>query len=174
MSRPLRIHIIGSTGSGKTYLGQVLSEKLNIKIYELDTVMWSSKVEFSGKNSPDVRDKLLHKIIDNDSWIVEGVYYKWLSDSFSRADVIYYLDTNVLIRHFRIIMRFVKQRIGAERSIYKQTLRGLIEMLIWNHKFNSTNRKEICSFLSPYKDKVIILKTNRQMISLLNEGSEIT
>lgn len=35
MSRPLRIHIIGSTGSGKTYLGQVLSEKLNIKYYEL-------------------------------------------------------------------------------------------------------------------------------------------
>ncbi|MCL6659246.1 MULTISPECIES: DNA topology modulation protein FlaR [Paenibacillus] len=173
MSRPLRIHIIGSTGSGKTYLGQVLSEKLNIKYYELDTVMWSSRVEFSGKNPPDVRDKLLHKIIDNDSWIVEGVYYKWLSDSFSRADVIYYLDTNVLIRHFRIIMRFVKQGIGVERSIYKQTLRGLIEMLIWNHKFNSTNRKEICDFLSPYKDKVIILKTNRKMISLLNEGSII-
>lgn len=170
MSRPLRIHIIGSTGSGKTYLAQALSEKLNIKYYELDTVMWSSKVEFAGKNSSDVRDKLLHEIIDNDSWIVEGVYYKWLSDSFSRADIIYYLDTNVMIRHIRIIMRFIKQRIGVERSTYKQTLGGLIKMLIWNHKFNNTNRKQICSFLAPYKVKVKVIKTNRKIIRSLEEG----
>jgi adenylate kinase family enzyme len=47
-----KIHIIGSTGSGKTYLARELSNRLNIPYYELDSVMWSNSVEFSGKNPP--------------------------------------------------------------------------------------------------------------------------
>ncbi|MCK6073911.1 hypothetical protein [Paenibacillus silvae] len=78
---PRRIHIIGSTGSGKTYLAKNLSKQWDIPYYELDKVMWSSSVEMAGKNSPEVRDKLLHEIIVKDSWIVEGVYYKWLAES---------------------------------------------------------------------------------------------
>ena len=116
----------------------------------------------------------MNNIIDNDNWIVEGVYYKWLSESFLRADIIYYLDTNVLIRHFRIIKRFIKQRLGIERSIYKQTVIGLIKMLIWNHQFNSTHRKKIFGILVPYKNKVKVLKNNKEIIRLLEEGSDIT
>jgi adenylate kinase family enzyme len=90
MSVPNRIHIIGSTGSGKTYLAQILSKNNNLTYGELDTVMWSGKTEFAGKNPPEVRERLLQDIIDEEKWVVEGIYYKWLGKSFERADVIFF------------------------------------------------------------------------------------
>jgi hypothetical protein len=34
--------------------------------------MWSGKTEFAGKNPPEVRERLLHDIIDEEKWVVEG------------------------------------------------------------------------------------------------------
>lgn len=162
-----RVHIIGPTGSGKTYISQALSKKLGIDCYELDTVMWSGFVEFAGKNPPEVRQKLLEDIVSRKDWIVEGVYYKWLTDSFERAQVIIYVDTNTTVRHVRIILRFVKQRTGIERFVYKQSLMGLMKMLGWNHRFDKTDKLSIYQMLQPYWHKVKIVKRNKDVEKLL-------
>jgi adenylate kinase family enzyme len=150
MTVPNRIHIIGSTGSGKTYLAEALSKKLNVPYGELDTIMWSGRTELAGKNDPEVRDKLLQQIIDQDRWIVEGVYYKWLTKSFERAEVIIILDTHLLIRDFRIICRFIKQKLQIERSTYKQSINGLAKMINWNHEFEKKYKRDIMDFLEPF------------------------
>lgn len=161
---PRRIHIIGSTGSGKTFLANHLSKQLEIPCFELDKVMWSGSVEMAGKNPPEVRDKLLNEIILQDSWIVEGVYYKWLDKSFALADKIIFLTTNKYLRDLRIINRFIKQRTGIEKSNYRQTLKGLMEMIQWNHGFEGQKKKEIVEILKPYDDKLIMLKNNNEII----------
>lgn len=56
MSIPNRIHIIGSTGSGKTYLAEMLSTQFNLYYGELDKVMWSGQTELASKNPPERRD----------------------------------------------------------------------------------------------------------------------
>ncbi|MCU6713190.1 DNA topology modulation protein FlaR [Paenibacillus sp. J5C_2022] len=167
MNFPKRIHIIGSTGSGKTYLAERLSKKYKLIYGELDTVMWSGTEEFSCKNSSETRDRLLHNIIEQDKWVVEGVYYKWLTPSFHRAELIIYLDTKLCIRAVRIILRYIKQRLGLERSIYNQTLKGLIKMLEWNQKFERDNKYKILEFIEPYKSKVIIIKNSKEIEELL-------
>ena len=164
---PRRIHIIGSTGSGKTYLAKHLSDKLKIPYFELDKVMWGSSVEMAGKNPPEVRDKLLNNIISQESWIVEGVYYKWLGQSFTLADKIIFLTPNTYLRDLRIASRFMKQRTGIEKSNYRQTLKGLVEMLKWNHKFEREIKKQIINYLAPYSAKLIQVKSNKKII---NEG----
>jgi adenylate kinase family enzyme len=162
---PRRIHIIGSTGSGKTYLAKRLSKQLDIPYYELDKVMWSSSVEMAGKNSPEIRDKLLNEIIVKESWIVEGVYYKWLADSFNLADKIIFLTPNTFVRDLRIMNRFIKRRIGIEKSNYRQTLKGLVEMIKWNHGFEAERKKEILEILKPYDYKLAIIKNNNELIN---------
>lgn len=174
MSVPNRIHIIGSTGSGKTHLAQVISKRYNLPYGELDAVMWSGRTEFADKNPSAVRDELLHKIIDKDSWIVEGIYYKWLNKSFERAELIIFLETNLVLRDIRIISRFIKQRLKLERSIYKQTVKGLIKMVVWNHEFERTYKENILKFLEPYKAKVMIIKGNKDIVRILEEGSDFT
>lgn len=161
---PKRIHIIGSTGSGKTYLAKQLSEQLTIPCFELDKVMWSGSVEMAGKNPTEIRDNLLNDIINKDSWIVEGVYYKWLSQSFALADKIIFLTPNAYFRDLRIILRFIKQRTGLEKSNYKQTLKGLIKMFNWNHKFEKEIKEQILEFLMPYRSKLVLIKSNNQII----------
>jgi len=159
-----RIHIIGSTGSGKTYLARRLSRKLNIPYYELDHVMWSGSTEMNGKNSPEVRDRLLNDILNKESWIVEGVYYKWLSRSFELADIIIFLMPSTITRDRRIVTRFIKQRLGIEQSNYKQTFKGLIDMLRWNHKFECEIKKNILDFIEPYNNKLLIIENTKALM----------
>ena len=41
---------------------------------------------------PIEKNSLLEEIISNSNWILEGVYYKWVLESFEKADIIYVLD----------------------------------------------------------------------------------
>ncbi|MNP84143.1 topology modulation protein [compost metagenome] len=67
MKVPRRIHIIGSTGSGKTHLARQLSGRYQIPFYELDNAMWSRSAERPGKNPPEVRDMLLASMINQET-----------------------------------------------------------------------------------------------------------
>lgn len=101
-----RIHIIGSTGSGKTRVGR----------------------------------------------------------SFEEADIIIFLSPRPMNRAIRIITRFIKQRTKLERSKYQQTLKRLIEMLKWNSQFDTDNKKKIHEMLEQHKEKLIVVKSNKEMI----------
>lgn len=44
----MKIHIIGCSGSGKTYLAKALSEKYNIPHYDLDDIQWDNNSDGYG------------------------------------------------------------------------------------------------------------------------------
>lgn len=73
----MRIHIIGCSGSGKTYLANALSKKYNISHFDLDDIQWDNNAkEYGKKRTLDERKALLQEILyNNDEWIIEGVYY---------------------------------------------------------------------------------------------------
>ena len=105
----MKIHIIGCSGTGKTYLAKKLSNKYNIPHYNLDNIYWDNSSEKYGvKTEIEKRNKLLQNILEKDDWIIEGIYYKWLEQSFKNADIIYILDLPKYIYKFRIIKRFIK------------------------------------------------------------------
>ena len=90
----MKIHIIGCSGSGKTYLANALSKKYNISCFDLDDIQWDNNAkEYGKKRTLDERKALLQEILyNNDEWIIEGVYYAWVQQSFDEADKIYVLD----------------------------------------------------------------------------------
>ena len=105
----MKIHIIGCSGTGKTYLAKKLSNKYNIPHYDLDNIYWDNSSEKYGvKTEIEKRNKSLQNILEKDDWIIEGIYYKWLEQSFKNADIIYILDLPKYIYKFRIIKRFIK------------------------------------------------------------------
>ena len=111
----MKIHIIGCSGTGKTYLAKRLSNKYNIPHYDLDNIYWDNSFQKYGiKTEVEKRDKLLKNILEKDSWIIEGIYYKWLEQSFKDADIIYILDLPKYIYKFRIIKRFIKRKLKLE------------------------------------------------------------
>ena len=114
----MKIHIIGCSGSGKTYLANALSKKYNISHFDLDDIQWDNNAkEYGKKRTLDERKTLLHEILyNNDEWIVEGVYYAWVQQSFDEADKIYVLDMPSYLYKSRIIMRSIKRKLGIQKG----------------------------------------------------------
>ncbi|WP_080844850.1 AAA family ATPase [Cytobacillus gottheilii] len=167
-SIPERIHIIGSIGSGKTTLAKVLSAQLNIPYYELDNIVWNRLNTGDVKRTEQERDEYLSSILTSKNWIIEGVHHKWVSPCFQKADLILFLDINLSTRRFRIINRFLKQKMGIERANYKPTLKILKDLYSYNTVFEYRSKPEIIDMLSPYKDKLTILNRNSEFANLFN------
>jgi adenylate kinase family enzyme len=170
-SNKKKIHIIGSVGSGKTTLAKKLSYMLNIPYYEIDNIVWKRTPNGDIRNKPEERDKILKEIITSDSWIVEGVHSEeWMMESFKHTDVILFLYPHNSIRIYRIIKRFIRQKIGIEESNYKPTLKIFFKMFRWNNQFEERT-PSILKKLDIYNEKLTILKNNNE-IALYKEKQD--
>ncbi len=58
-----KIYIVGTMGSGKTYLAKKLSKELNIPHYDLDDLYWKRK--YTSKNSEENKKSNLEIILKN-------------------------------------------------------------------------------------------------------------
>lgn len=159
-NNPTKIHIIGSVGSGKTTLARTLSSMFNVPFYELDNVVWIRDKSGDIRRTDVERDEYLDTIIRTETWIIEGVHHKWVAHSFNNADLIIFLDTDYSKRTFRIIKRFLLQKIGLEKANYKPTFKMFRKMFDWNSYFENKSKPEILNILSQYNQKLIIIKNN--------------
>jgi len=131
-----RIHILGGSCAGKTTIARALSDRLGITYYALDDLHWDNSNGYLGtRRDPDERRRMLSEILDRESWIIEGVYYRWLADAFLAADVIVILDHGIWRRQARIIRRFVRGKLGREDG-QEEGLRSFWETFRWNHRYD--------------------------------------
>ncbi len=159
----MKIHIIGCSGSGKTYLAKVLSKKYGIPHFDLDDIQWDNTSEAYGVKMPKKKRAALFKeILENDEWVIEGVYYKWVQQSFEDADQIYVLDMPPYLYKSRIILRFIKRKLGLQEG-KKEMLKSLRDLLKWTNTFQKENMKEIKEILNPYESKVIWLSKKKEV-----------
>lgn len=159
----MKIHIIGCSGTGKTYLARKLSKKYNIQHYDLDDIQWDNSADGYGLKMPvNKREELLKQILIQESWIIEGVYYAWVTESFQMADVIYVLDIPSYIYEYRIIMRFIKRKLGIEKG-KKETFKSVYNLLKWTNKYQNNNLKEIKTILKQYESKVVWISDSREI-----------
>ena len=166
--RLMKIHIIGCSGSGKTYLANALSKKYNIPHFDLDDIQWDNNAkEYGKKRTLDERKALLQEILyNNDEWIIEGVYYAWVQQSFDEADKIYVLDMPGYLYKSRIIMRSIKRKLGIQKG-KRETLKSVYNLLKWTETFQNKNLKEIRSILDRYDDKVIWLSRKKDVEKII-------
>ncbi len=165
----VKIHIIGCSGSGKTYLAKRLSEKYNIPRFDLDDIQWDDTTGGYGVKMPiDKRNALLEEILKNESWIIEGVYYAWVGQGFKDADIIYLLDMPEFLYKWRIILRFIKRKVGIEKG-KKETLKSFVTLLKWTDTFQNKNLKEIKKILENYEEKVVLLSNKRDVSKIINK-----
>ena len=153
----MKIHIFGCSGSGKTYLSNRLSVKYSLPNFDLDNIFWdNSKGSYGIKTPVEERSQMLNDILKQDDWIIEGVYYSWLSESFEKSDKIIILNLPASICKFRIIKRFIKRKLGIERG-KNESLKSLIELISWTDRFQEKNFREALEILKPYREKTVIL-----------------
>ena len=163
----MKIYIIGCCGSGKTYLSKTLSHKYNIPHFDLDDIQWDNNADGYGvKMLIEKRTELLNKILENDSWIIEGVYYAWVGDCFRDADKIYVLDISKRVYTYRIIKRAIKRKLGLEKG-KKETLKSVYNLLKWTDTFQNKSMPEIRKILAEYPSKTVWLRNKRDVANIL-------
>lgn len=166
---PKRIHIIGSVGSGKTTLAKELSKKLDIPYYELDNVVWIRHKSGDIRRTEVEREEYLNSILQSESWIIEGVHNEnWVSNCFKNADLIIYLDPNYQIRTYRIVKRFIKQKLRLEKSNYKPTLEIFIKMFKWNRHFEEVGKVNFFNKYGLHKDKIVVINNTKNLNKYFN------
>ncbi len=156
-----KIHIFGSTGSGKSYVTGILSRKYNIPSLSLDDIFWDNSDGYFGiKADAEKRDRSLNEFLDGPSWIVEGIYHHdWLQRSFEEADLIIGLIVSVWIRDLRVARRFIKRKLGLLQSKRKETWSGLFSLIKWNHGYDHDNFIRTKDTLLGLEHKVIYCKS---------------
>lgn len=167
---PNKIHIIGSVASGKTTLAKDLSMKLQIPYYELDNVVWKRSDSGDIRRSEEERKAHLLSITQTDRWIVEGVHSEeWVSGSFQQADVIVFLDTNYSKRTYRIVKRYVKQKLGQERAHYQPNLTIFFKMFKWNKHFEQVGKPFFFHTYKQYQNKIFVIKNENELSDLFRK-----
>ncbi|MNC63257.1 hypothetical protein D3C81_1986190 [compost metagenome] len=71
----MKIRIIGGCGSGKTYIAQLISANLGIPHIQTDNLVWNRAN--NTKYPVEERDRKLAEVLGSETWIIEGVHYKW-------------------------------------------------------------------------------------------------
>jgi len=148
----MKILIIGSVASGKTTLARKLSQQLNIKHYEIDSIVHDDINSI--KRTTEQQKEIIEQIDTQQEWIIEGTLRKNLNYLLDKADNVIYLDTPLRTRKIRIFTRFIKQKLGIEKCNYKPTLKMLKQMYKWTKDYEKS-REEREKLLNKYEHKII-------------------
>ena len=151
----MKILIIGSVASGKSTYSKKLSKELNIKRYEIDEIVHDDIKHI--KRTLEEQKEIIDEINKNDSWIIEGVLRKNLYFLLDMCDEIILMDTSDKVRKFRIVKRYIKQKLRIEKCGYKPSISMVKDMFKWSSEFED-NKKALLDILGKYNDKVKIKK----------------
>lgn len=162
----MKILIFGIVASGKTTLAKKLSKELGIPYYEGDCIAWGYCGEERYKRSYEEQAEIVRKINENADWIVEGTYRESQKAFYDHADKIIFLDTPLYVRKYRIVKRFIKQKLGMEKCHYKPDLNMLKAMFRWTEEFEKERPVHEERILK-YRDKLIWIKRAKVPADLL-------
>jgi len=161
----MKIHILGGAGSGKTFLSSKFEGKYGIKPLNLDDIVFdNSDAAFQKKRDESERNQLLSDFLksNNDDYIIEGVYYDWLDESFDNADYIFLFEIPLYIRVLRVIRRWY-------RNLFDKTIKNkvgffsTIKLIKWMFDYYKEEFPQILKKLEKYGDKVTIIKSKEDV-----------
>lgn len=156
METILKIIIIGSPGAGKSTFARKLRDMTKLPLYYLD-MLWHKP---DGTNvSKEEFDKGLRKILNNDSWIMDGNYLRTLEVRLKECDTVFLLDYPL-----EVCLSGAKSRIGKKRedlpfveSEFDEEFRQ------WIMDFSKDQLPQIHALLEKYqKDKNIVIFRSRK------------
>jgi adenylate kinase family enzyme len=140
-----RIAVIGTTGSGKTTLAHMISERLGVPHVEPDALNW----EYGWKEAPIAAFRQrVAGALSAEAWVADGNYSKVRDIVWSRADILVWLDYPLPLILWRLVGRTFR-RVTAQEGLWsgnRESLRTALlsrnSLLIWALKTYRRRRRE--------------------------------
>lgn len=163
ISKYKRILIIGESGRGKSVLAHELSKKLSLPFYSTDDFFW--KVKFSVPNEKEESVSKIKEVYASEKWIVEGSSNHLFGPGLDSAEVIVNLVFGNMFQQWWSLIKRNKAR-------KHESLKDLFNLIVYvtKKRLGIGNNKEAlkAELLKPYSDKIIVLKSFRQINSFLD------
>ncbi|UCD44135.1 MAG: adenylate kinase [Candidatus Bathyarchaeota archaeon] len=145
-----RISVIGTTGSGKTFVAGRAAEALGVPHIELDALHWGPDWE---EASLEVFRERVGEAIQGDGWVVDGNYGKVRDIVWGRADTVLWLDYPFHGTFLRILWRTLRRLILRERlwNDNRESLAMMLSrdsILLWAITSHPRNTKEFVQLMS--------------------------
>jgi adenylate kinase family enzyme len=146
-----RIAIVGTTGSGKTTLGERLAERLGYPLIDLDAIHWGPDW------TPAPRDEFRERIaaaLSEPAWITAGNYNKARDIVWGRADTLIWLDYPLGVSLLRLFRRTVGRIVTREElwAGNRETWRGQFasrdSLFVWAVRSHKRHRVQWTSDLT--------------------------
>ena len=161
---PRRVHVIGTSGSGKTTFARALATQLGVVHVELDDVAWGPEWQLRPKEA--VREDLrrLLALHEHTGWVVDGNY------SHLRDEVIWPAQPTVvwLDYSFATVMRRVTWRTlrrvvirkrlwqAGNRESLRRTLFSRDSILLWAATTYRKRRREYPTLLAQHPELPVL------------------
>lgn len=161
----MKLYITGSVGSGKSTLAEEISKITNIPCLHLDNVMHtpcSSGVFGNIKRSDEEIENIFCSVISQDNYIIEDNGRECFINGMKNSDKIIVLDIPIVTRKYRIIMRWIKQRLGFEKCNYEPNFKMLKSMFCWLKNYES-GKDGTKSRIKQFEYKVIYLTSQNEI-----------
>ena len=134
-----RIHVIGTSGTGKTTVARRLSGLLGAPCYDLDAIGYAGAFEGRPGVRRPLEDRLrdVSEIESKPAWVIEGIFLWWINGLLELADLIVWLDLHWLVAGRRIVKREIRRKLSGDRS---HGLLGLADF-VWSGRSDYNNRE---------------------------------
>ncbi|UUE17787.1 hypothetical protein LQZ13_09965 [Leuconostoc mesenteroides] len=118
-----RVLLIGSGGAGKSTLARKMSKQLNITAFHLDKLLWKPNWQMTPKPEQAI---IVHNLVRQDSWIIDGNYNGTLDIRVAAADTIVFLDRSryVSIKFLNVFCSIEVPHVQICKTIARKKLIG--------------------------------------------------
>lgn len=159
----MKIFITGSVGSGKTTLARLVGERFSLPVWELDSVVYCVDDSQTGnhKRPPEERDALFAEAMAAPDWVMEDAGRSLFESAWRAADQLVLLEPSPLVRDFRILRRWIRQRTGKEMCNYRPNWEMLRMMFRWRRQYDS-GRDNLRDRLAGYEN-LVCLRTTKEV-----------
>ncbi|MBH1939749.1 hypothetical protein I5677_02430 [Mobilitalea sibirica] len=156
-----KIILVGSAGSGKSYLSKIIAYYTKKPLIHLDNEYWKPDWTATPKQEWIDRQKAL---IAGESWIIDGNYHSTLELRFEAADCVIFLDINRLICVYGAWIRHGKKRTDLPDYLEEKKDKEFFEFIKWIWDFPKKGRNRILQMHNLYPEKLFIVLKNRKDI----------
>lgn len=165
-----KIIVVGSPGSGKSFLSKAVATSTKQPLIHLDNEYWKPNWTATSKNE---WIKIQKTLISGDSWIIDGNYNSTLELRFLAADCVIFLDINRLLCIYSAWKRHGKKRTDLPEYLEEKRDKEFLEFIKWIWDFPKTGRKNILELHSRYPEKIFIVINNRREIKRFLKNIEV-